>query len=414
VADLGPDAYRRVPRLGRLGGPAEFGNLEACATDRARWGDQGDTTSYQASVPSSVRHTSSSKLALAQETLPGPLPNTVIGELLCLAADEPDRSYQQRRALRRAGRAAFRWPVEVSELIAEGHSLTELRFIGPWLAHLIEQWLLNPPAVPIPPAIRKDFLSRPDVERILKSKPSARKVRGDLQTHTSASDGTASVREMAQAAIERGLEYLAITDHSKGLAIANGMDEAHLALQGEEIQRLNAELIGKGFRILRGVEMNLSPGGEGDLDPNFLPGIDVVVGAFHSRLRLTEDQTDRYLAALSNSNIHILAHPRGRIFNFRVGLQADWSRVFRCAREHNRAIEIDGYPDRQDLDVELLKIARETGTIISLGSDAHAPDQLSFLDFSIAAARHVGIPESRILNCKTADELLGWTAESRP
>jgi histidinol phosphatase-like PHP family hydrolase len=339
-----------------------------------------------------------------------PLPNTVIAELLCLAADEPDRSYQQRRALRRAGRAAFQWPFEASELIGEGRSLTELRFVGPWLAHLIQQWLINPPEAPMPPAIRRDFLSRPEVDRILKSEPSAKKIRGDLQTHTSGSDGTASVHDMAMAAVERGLEYLAITDHSKGLAIANGMNESQLACQGEEIRNLNASL-GKGFRILRGVEMNLSPRGDGDLDPSFLAGLDLVIGAFHSRLRVTEDQTDRYVAALSSPLIHVLAHPRGRIYNHRRGLQADWRRVFECARDHNRAIEVDGYPDRQDLDVELLRLARDIGTLISFGSDAHAPDQLAFLDFSIAAARHVGIPESHILNCKTVDALLAWTAE---
>jgi putative hydrolase len=351
------------------------------------------------------------QMARSQGTLTNRLPNTVIGELLCLAADEPDRSYQQRRALRRAGRAAFRWPVEASDLIAEGHSLTELRFVGPWLAHLIRQWYLKRPSVPAPPAIRRDFLSRPDVERILKSKPSAKKVRGDLQTHTSGSDGTASVRDMALAAVERGLEYIAITDHSKGLAIANGMNESQLACQGEEIRQLNIELESKGFRIVRAVEMNLSPRGEGDLDPDFLAGLDLVIGAFHSRLRLTEDQTDRYLAALSNPSLHVLAHPRGRIYNFRLGLQADWRRVFECARDHNRAIEVDGYPDRQDLDVDLLRLARDIGTLISFGSDAHAPDQLAFLDFSIAAARHVGIPESHILNCKTVDELVAWAAE---
>ena len=219
---------------------------------------------------------------------------------------------------------------------------------------------------------------------------------------------------MALAAAARGLEYVGITDHSKGLRIANGMTEEQLGRQGEEIDRLNEEFASSGFRVLRAVEMNLSPSGEGDLDPEFLKSLDLVLGAFHSRLRVTEDQTERYLAAFRNPHLHVLAHPRGRIFNFRLGLKADWPRVFACAREHNRAIEIDGYPDRQDLDVELLRLARDLGTLVSFGSDAHAPDQLAFLDFSIAAARRVGIPASQILNCKTADELLAWTAEPRP
>jgi histidinol phosphatase-like PHP family hydrolase len=348
-----------------------------------------------------------------QDAVSPRLPNTAIGELLCLASDQPKRTAQQRRALRRAGRAAFRWPVEASELVAKGSSLTELRFVGPWLVSLIHGWIRDVPRVPPPPPIRRDFLSRTEVDWILKSTSLRARIRGDLQTHTRGSDGTASIRDMALAALERKLEYVAITDHSKGLAIANGMNESQLTRQGEEIRYLNADFERKGFRILRAVEMNLSPTGEGDLDPQFLAGLDLVIGAFHSRLRVTEDQTDRYLAALSNPSIHVLAHPRGRIFNFRSGLNADWRRVFEFARAHDRAIEIDGYPDRQDLDIELLNLARDTGVLISFGSDAHAPAQLAFLDFSIASARRAGIPESRILNCKTVDQLLAWTAGLR-
>jgi DNA polymerase (family 10) len=107
-------------------------------------------------------------------------------------------------------------------------------------------------------------------------------------------------------------------------------------------------------------------------------GLDLVLGAFHSRLRVTEDQTDRYLAALRNPAIDVLAHPRGRIYNFRSGLRAEWGRVFECAAKENRAVEIDAYPDRQDLDVELLRLARETGVLISIGSDAHAPGRSPF------------------------------------
>jgi len=191
------------------------------------------------------------------------------------------------------------------------------------------------------------------------------------------------------------------------------MSEEQVARQGDEIRRLNEECADSGFRILRAVEMNLSPRGEGDLDPGFLAGLDLVLGAFHSRLRLTDDQTERYLAALRNPRIHVLAHPRGRIFNFRLGLRADWRRVFECAREHDRAVEIDGYPDRQDLDVDLLALAREAGVRISIGSDAHACDQLEFLDFGIASARKAGIPDERIVNCLSADELLAWTGRRR-
>ena len=336
--------------------------------------------------------------------------NGDISELLCVAAEQSSYTDQQRRALRRAGRAALRWPEEAEGLIAEGRSLTELRSIGPWLARIVGAWIEAAPPVPEPPVSRRGFLTRPEVTAILERTRGAAQIRGDLQTHTVGSDGTATVRAMAEAAIARGLSYLAVTDHSKALRIANGMDEAALANQGEEIRSLQAELepAHPGFRILRGVEMNLDPSGGGDLAPSFLASFDLVLGAFHSRLRVRDDQTDRYLAALDHPAIHVLAHPRGRIFNFREGLCADWPRVFARALRNDRAIEIDAYPDRQDLDVELLRVAREVGVRISIGSDAHATDQLAALDYGIAAARAAGIPDDRILNCMGAGELTAW------
>ena len=338
------------------------------------------------------------------------LSNAQLSELLCLAADQAGRPYQQRRALQRAGRAAFRWPLEAREVLAEGRSLTELRSVGPWIAGILSQWLADSHQVPEPPPLRRGFLTHTECTRLLTASDQGKSVRGDLQVHTLGSDGTNTVFAMADAARERGLRYLAITDHSRGLAIANGMNEAQLAAQHEEIERLNEGFAASRFRILRGVEMNLSPRGEGDLDPRFLRGLDLVLGAFHSRLRPVEDQTERYLAALRNPSIHILAHPRGRIFNFRLGLQADWRRVFECAREHDRAVEIDGYPDRQDLDGELLQLAREVGVRISIGSDAHACGPLALLEFGVAAARRARIPEDRIVNCMTADEVVAWTS----
>jgi DNA polymerase (family 10) len=303
--------------------------------------------------------------------------------------------------------------VEAAELANAARPLTELRWVGPWVSRFIAEWLEHPPQLEPPPAIRRHFLARTEVDRLLAADGSHAPVRGDLQLHTSGSDGTASVRDMALAARARGLEYIAVTDHSKGLAIANGMDEMRLERQGMEIAALNEELAATGFRVLCAVEMNLSPAGEGDVDPEFLRRLDIVLGAFHSRLRVTDDQTERYLAALGSGSFHVLAHPRGRIYDFRMGLTADWPRVFDCARRQNCAIEIDGYPDRQDLDVELLQVARDQGTMISIGSDAHATDQVAFLDFGIAAARRTGVPDTHILNCMTAEQLTAWTAARR-
>jgi histidinol phosphatase-like PHP family hydrolase len=220
---------------------------------------------------------------------------------------------------------------------------------------------------------------------------------------------------MAEAAIQRGYEYIAITDHTKGLKIAGGIDEAELARQAEEIVALNAALrdSGKRFRILRSVELNLSPNGAGDLDREFLAGLDLVLGSFHSKLRVKEDQTERYLAALENPDVQILGHPRGRIYNYRLGLSADWRRVFARAAELDKAVEVDAYPDRQDIDLSLLEIAREEGVRISFGSDAHHPWQLSFLELALAAVTLSRIPPERIINFLSAGQLIEWACAVR-
>jgi histidinol phosphatase-like PHP family hydrolase len=159
--------------------------------------------------------------------------------------------------------------------------------------------------------------------------------------------------------------------------------------------------------------MNLNPRGEGDMSPDSLLALDLVLGSFHSALRTTEDQTERYIAALRNPYIHILGHPRGRIYNFRIGLKADWSRVFAEAAELDKALEIDCCPDRQDLNVELLKIAQKHGTRISLGTDAHHPWQLEFIELGFAAALQAKIPENRILNLMPVVELRTWAQSVR-
>src|SRR5213078_3594267 len=132
---------------------------------------------------------------------------------------------------------------------------------------------------------------------------------------------------------------------------------------------------GHRIRVLRSVELNINPRGEGDMEPAALGRLDLVLGSFHSALRRSEDQTDRYLAALRNPSIQILGHPQCRVFGYRLGLTADWSRVFAEAARLDKAVEIDGYADRQDLRVSLLKIARREGARISLGTDAHHPWQ---------------------------------------
>ena len=332
-----------------------------------------------------------------------PLRNRDLAELLARAAELEQE--HRRRVLRRASRAALTWPLEAATLPDQGHSFTELRGVGPWIARMIDAWLESPPEVPEPPAVRSNFLTLAEARQVLTDNPDWRpSLQGDLQMHTTWSDGKASLEEMAEAAAAHGHRFVAVTDHSKGLPIANGMPEEKLQRRGDAIRAYNDD--GAPIRLLRSLEMNLSPEGHGDMDAAVLRQLDLVLGAFHSRLRESSDQTERYLAAVRNPTIHVLAHPRGRRFGARGGLQADWPRVFAAAAEAGVALEIDCHPDRQDLEVDLLRLAAETGVWISIGTDAHYPHELAFIEFGVAAAVLGGIPRERILNFLDVDRLL--------
>jgi histidinol phosphatase-like PHP family hydrolase len=342
------------------------------------------------------------------------LTNSDIAELLAREAESA--SYPLQRALRRAGRSAFLWHESAVELVRLDKPLTELHGVGPFLEKTIRDWVRKAPEVPKRDPLRKNFLSWTEAQQILEKAPEFRKkVRGDLQMHTEWSDGSGTIRAMAEAGMERNYEYIAITDHGKRLKIAGGMNELELEEQHAEITSINRELSkeGKAFRVLHSIELNLDTEGQGDMTSKSLAKLDLVVAAFHSSLRKTEDQTERYLAALRNPDVHILAHPRGRIYNYRMGLKADWSRVFAVAAQLNKAVEIDCYPDRQDLSLDLLKLARKAGVRISLGTDSHHPWQLEFIDFGLATAVAAKISPDHILNFMGATELLGWAASLR-
>jgi histidinol phosphatase-like PHP family hydrolase len=343
------------------------------------------------------------------------LSNTDVAELLARQAERESGILS--RAFRRAARSAFLWPEEVAQVAAQNRSLTELGSIGPFIDRQIRSWLdKSPQSNKKTPEIRRDFISMAEAKRALARKPEwAKNLRGDLQMHTRWSDGSGTIAEMAEAATKRSYEYIGITDHSQGLKIAGGIDERALKKQGKEIVKLNLlnRKSGQDLVVLRSVEMNLSRRGEGDMSPESLSALDLVLGSFHSSLRITEDQTDRYLVALHNPNIQVLGHPRGRIYNYRLGLKADWPRVFAEAASLDKALEIDCYPDRQDLNVDLLKVAREYGTRISLGTDAHHPWQLEFIELGLAAALRAKLSAQQIVNFMPIPALRNWIQHIR-
>jgi putative hydrolase len=343
------------------------------------------------------------------------LNNAELGELLSIAAGE--ESDHRRRALERASRAARFWPVEAQSL-ADADSLTELKAVGPWIADKINGWLETPPAVPEPDETRRGFLTYAEVRQTLDADPGWESTPcADLQMHTTHSDGRLPLDEMVDAARVLGRPFVAVTDHSQALEIANGMSPEELAEQGRTTDALNAgfERVGDRFRVLRSMEVDLFPDGTIDMDDASLAGLDLVLGAFHSKLRSREDETDRYMAALRQPRLHILAHPKARMYGRRVGLVADWPRVFAEAARLGKALELDATVWRQDLSVELATLAQAEGVgWFSIGSDAHAASELELLPFGMATAARAGIPRERILNYRSVDFVRAWARGGSP
>ena len=368
-----------------------------------------DRVAKQAAIATKSGRVAGNRRQLAgKKSGASPLSNGDIAELLAREAEMVSGNLQ--RAFRRAARSAFLWPREAWETAAAGESLTSLAGVGPYLEKRIESWMEKPPVVR-PPAVRRDFLTLAKARSALaQNRGWARQLRGDLQMHTIWSDGSGTIAAMAEAGAMRGYEFVAVTDHSKGLKIAGGIDERALRRQAIEIDQTNRR---SDCQVLKSIEVNLNLRGEGDMDCNALTKLDLVLGSFHSSLRTKEDQTSRYLAALRNHDIHILGHPRGRVYNFRLGLTADWPCVFAEATKLDKALEIDCYPDRQDLNIALLKIARREGTRISLGTDAHHPWQLEFIELGLAAAWIAKIPAGRIINFLALLQVNKWIASLR-
>jgi histidinol phosphatase-like PHP family hydrolase len=344
------------------------------------------------------------------------LTNAELGQLLSAAARE--ETDHRRRALERASRAARFWPVEAGALADADRSLTELNAVGPWVAGKIIGWLDDPPAVPEPDETRRGFLTYAEVRQTLDADLGWESSHcADLQMHTTHSDGRLPLDEMVDAARALGRPFVAVTDHSQALEIANGMSPDELTEQARAIDALNAdfERIGDQFRVLRSMEVDLFPDGTIDMDDASLAGLDLVLGAFHSKLRSRDDETDRYLAALRQPRMHILAHPKARMYGRRVGLTADWPRVFAEAARLGKALELDATVWRQDLSVELATLAIAEGVQwFSIGSDAHAASELELLPFGMATAARAGIPRERILNYHSVDFVRAWARGEVP
>jgi histidinol phosphatase-like PHP family hydrolase len=260
-------------------------------------------------------------------------------------------------------------------------------------------------------ALRENFMSRARVVAELSS-PSHGAValndyRGDLQMHSTWSDGSQTLGDIVEAGLERGYAFCGVTDHSYGLKIARGVSMADLAKQHDEIDRLNGRYAGR-FRLFKGIEANIRADGSVDMTAEELGRLDFVLVAPHSGLRSAANQTARMIAAVNSPHVSILGHPRGRLYGKRPGVSANWAEVFAAAEQAQVAIEIDGDPWRQDVDFALAKVALDAGCLLALDSDAHSPPELRNAETAIAHARVAGIPAERVINCWDGDRLLEW------
>lgn len=262
-------------------------------------------------------------------------------------------------------------------------------------------------------ALRAHFLSRARVRGINEDAalagPRLADYRGDLQMHSTWSDGSQTLEAIVAAGRDRGYAFSAVTDHSGGLPIANGLSPARFAEQREMIDRLNREGDGS-FRLLAGVEANIRADGTVDVEPDDRRRFDIVLAAPHAVLRSAADQTPRMIAAATAPGVHVLAHPRGRMYGSRPGVSADWPRVFAAAAESGVAIEIDGDPSRQDLDYTLAREADAAGCLLALDTDAHGVREWRYAEIAMAHARLAGVAAERVINLWPLDRLLEWAA----
>lgn len=241
------------------------------------------------------------------------------------------------------------------------------------------------------------------------------RLRGDLHTHTDASDGGSPVERSREVATARGYEYLAITDHSPRLTVANGLSPERLAAQLDQLAELNAE---DGCRLLSGIEVDILTDGRLDQVPELLKRLDVVLASVHSELRMdAEPMTHRMVAAVANPFTNVLGHCTGRLITGGRGTRPqsafDAEVVFEACRQFDVAVEINSRPERADPPDDLLALARDLGCLFAIDSDAHAPGQLDFPAYGAARATAAGIPAERVVNTWPLRELLSWSRAHR-
>nr|WP_231948693.1 PHP domain-containing protein [Jiangella alkaliphila] len=302
--------------------------------------------------------------------------------------------------------------IGLAELVdrVEAGTLTELPGIGKVTATVITEALAG--EVPVYLRRLEATGGRPVAEGGAEIRAA---LRGDLHTHSDWSDGGSPIPEMVRAAAELGHEYVALTDHSPRLTVANGLSAQRLREQLDVVAELNEK--GTGIRILTGIEVDINEDGSLDQTGELLGRLDVVVASVHSKLRMKSDEmTERMVTAIANPHVDVLGHCTGRLITGNRGTRPestfDAEIVFAACERFGVAVEINSRPERLDPPKRLLRLAVEAGCSFALDTDAHAPGQLDWQPYGCERAAACGVPVERIVNTWAVDDLLAWTGRA--
>lgn len=236
-------------------------------------------------------------------------------------------------------------------------------------------------------------------------------IKGDLHVHTIDSDGNAAMIDVAEAAMKIGYAYVAVTDHSKAVGIARGMDDERLLGQLRRVDRLNERLEkeGRSFRVLKGAEVDIKSDGALDYKDETLRKLDIAVGAVHSKFDMTrDDMTKRLLKAISSGRINVLAHPTGRLVGTREPYDFDMEKVMLAASKRFVALELNAYPDRLDLNDSHCRLAKKIGVMVAISTDSHSVMNLDYMTYGVHTARRGWLEKKDVLNCMTLKKLMGF------
>ncbi len=305
------------------------------------------------------------------------------------------------QAYRKAADALAGLEPDEVDALADADAWTSVPGLGPKTATVIRQALAGDEVAEIARLTSDEPLAASSLRSL---------VRGDLHSHTTWSDGGSPLGEMVATAQRLGHEYLAITDHSPRLKVANGLNRERLLAQWELIDMVQAT---NQIRILKGIEVDILDDGSLDQADDLLDRMDVVVASVHSKLRSDrETMTTRMVAAVANRHTNVLGHCTGRLVEGSRGTRPrsdfDAEVVFEACRQFEVAVEINSRPERQDPPDDLLALASDVGCLFSIDTDAHAPGQLDFLALGCARAEAAGIDPARIITTWPVDELLDW------